>query len=132
VSLSKLIRKREVATATVATLATLPPKYTPSVATVASVAVANPKPEPDFLPFPANDNLPKTDCIDTLETDYAELQAFITELCRIAGHTEEAKAIMLGKCRGIFPFQVAEQRDYFRQQVELATAGTYWTIKATH
>jgi hypothetical protein len=80
----------------------------------------------------ANDNLPKADCIDTLETDYAELQAFITELCRIAGHTEEAKAIMLGKCRGIFPFQVAEQRDYFRQQVALATAGTYWTSKITN
>ena len=41
--LSQLIRKREPATATVATLATLAPITTPSVATVASVAVANPK-----------------------------------------------------------------------------------------
>jgi hypothetical protein len=40
-SLSKLIRKREVATATVATSATVTPINTPSVATVASVAVAN-------------------------------------------------------------------------------------------
>ena len=38
--LSELIRKREIATATVATLATVPPIHTPSVATVATVAVA--------------------------------------------------------------------------------------------
>ena len=41
--LSQLIRKRELATATVATFATVAPITAPSVATVASVAVANPK-----------------------------------------------------------------------------------------
>jgi hypothetical protein len=43
VKLSELIRKKEVATATVATLATVTAKTPPSVATVASVAVANTK-----------------------------------------------------------------------------------------
>ena len=41
--LSELIRKREVATATVATLATVAPVTHPSVATVAGVAVATAK-----------------------------------------------------------------------------------------
>lgn len=43
--LSELIRKREVATATVATPATVSPVMRPSVATVASVAVANDEPD---------------------------------------------------------------------------------------
>ena len=38
--LSELIRKREIATVTVATHATVPPIHTPSVATVATVNVA--------------------------------------------------------------------------------------------
>ena len=38
--LSELIRKRGIATATVATVATVPPIHTPSVATVATVNVA--------------------------------------------------------------------------------------------
>lgn len=42
-NLSELIRKREVATVTVATVATVTPIYPPSVATVASVNVANTK-----------------------------------------------------------------------------------------
>lgn len=47
--LSELIRKREVATVTVATHATVSPIHTPSVATVASVNVAT-----------ANESIPKT------------------------------------------------------------------------
>ena len=43
--LSELIRKKEVATATVATPATVSPVMRPSVATVASVAVANDEPD---------------------------------------------------------------------------------------
>lgn len=114
-SLSKLIRKREVATVTVATHATVTPIHTPSVAIVASVNVANTEP----------------DCLDTLATDYAELQTLIAELCRIVGHTEEAKANMLAACRNVTPAGIAEQRDYFRRLVELATAGKYWTSQTT-
>lgn len=80
----------------------------------------------------ANDTQPKTDCIDTLETDYAELKTFIAELCRIAGHPEEAKENMLAACRKITPAEISDQRDYFRQQVEIATAGRYWSSKAIH
>jgi hypothetical protein len=50
VKLSDLIRKKEFATATVATLATVTPKISPSVATVASVAVANIKTDLATLP----------------------------------------------------------------------------------
>jgi hypothetical protein len=80
----------------------------------------------------SNDNLPKKDSIDTLETDYAELKTFIADLCLIAGHTEEAKEKMQSACLNIYPFQIAEQRDYFRQLVEFATVGRYWTSEATH
>lgn len=74
----------------------------------------------------------KPDCIDTLDDDYAELKSFIAELCRITGYTEEAKEKMLAACRNITPAEIADQRDYFRQQVELATTGSYWTNKTTH
>jgi hypothetical protein len=74
----------------------------------------------------------KPDCIDTLATDYAELKTFIAELCQIVGHTEEAKANMLAACRDVTPTGIAEQRDYFKRLVELATAGRYWTSKTTH
>ena len=87
--------------------------------------------EKNFIEF-ANDAPPKTDCIDTLKTDYTELKTFITELCRIAGHPEEAKERMLAACRNITPAEISGQRDYFRQQVDQATAGKYWTSKATH
>lgn len=71
------------------------------------------------------------DCIDTLASDCAELNTLIAELCRIVGHTEEAKANMLAACRNVTPAGIAEQRDYFRRLVELATAGKYWTSQTT-
>ena len=78
------------------------------------------------------DAIPETDCLDTLAKDYAELKTCIIELCRIVEHTEEDKANMLAACPKLYPFQVAKQRDYFRQQVERATAGKYWNYQTTH
>jgi hypothetical protein len=118
VSLSKLIKKREVATATVATPATADYINTTSVATVASVAVANDETETEYVAIP--------DCIDTLGIDYAELKSFIAELCEIVGHTEEAQNTMLKACRNLYPFKVASERDYFRLQLEHAKAKRYW------
>jgi hypothetical protein len=80
----------------------------------------------------ANDEPPKTDCLDTLASDYAELKNLIADLCRIVGHTEEARDRMLGACSNLYPFQVAEQREYFRQQVADASGGNYWTGQTTH
>jgi len=101
---------------TPATLATVIPINTPSVATVATVTVTNTKTEPDFLL--------------TLATDSTELKTLITDLCRIVGYTEEAQGRMMEAYRALYPFQVPEQRDYFRQQVEMATAGKYWGATA--
>ena len=55
--LSELIRKRGIATVTVATLATVPPIHTPSVATVATVNVAT---EADVKPETLQDRQRET------------------------------------------------------------------------
>jgi len=80
----------------------------------------------------ANDEVIKADCLTTLEADDSELKAFIAELCRFAGHTEDDQAKMLAACRNLYPFQVSEQRDHFRRQVEMATAGKYWIAQTKH
>ncbi len=68
----------------------------------------------------------KPECMDTLAADYAELKAFIVELCGVVGHDQEAQVKMLAACRNIPPIQIAEQRNIFRQKIELANAGKYW------
>jgi hypothetical protein len=75
---------------------------------------------------------PEPDCIDTLAIDYAELNSLIAELCMIAGHTDDAKERMLAARRYLYPYQVAEERDCFRLQVEQAKAGKYWKNQSTH
>lgn len=85
-----------------------------------------------FTSESANDEVIKADCITTLEADDTELKTLIVELCRISGHTEDAQAKMLAACRNLYPFQVSEQRDHFRRQVEMATAGKYWIVQTTH
>jgi len=75
---------------------------------------------------------PEPDCIDTLAIDYAELKNLIAELCRIVGHTDQARERMLAARRYLYPYQVAEERDYFRLRVELATTGRYWLGQTTH
>lgn len=69
------------------------------------------------------------DCIDTLASDCAELDTLIGELCRIVGYSGEVQGRILAARRNLYPFRVADERDYFRLQVERAKAGKYWTTK---
>lgn len=120
--LSKLIRKREAATATVATFATATTTTIPNVATVATVAVANDQIGLELVATP--------DDLQTLPNDYSELKTLIGELCRIVGYSEEAQSRMLSTCRNLYPYQVSAERDYFRLQVELAKSGEYLQCKS--
>jgi len=69
------------------------------------------------------------DCIDALAGDYAELNTLIAELCLIVGYSDEVQGRILAARRNLYPFRVADERDYFRLQVERAKAGKYWTTK---
>lgn len=77
-------------------------------------------------------NATKPDYLDTLATDSAELKTLIAELCRIVGHTEEAKEKMMAAYRSLYPSQIIEQRDFFRLQLKLAHTGNYWISRTKH
>lgn len=65
--------------------------------------------------------------MQTLAADYEELTACINKLCDLAGYSTEVRERMLAARCGLFPYQYASECAYFRLQVILAKAGTYWS-----
>lgn len=68
----------------------------------------------------------EADFVDTLAADSEELAGCISELCQLAGYSDEARERMLDARRNLYPFQYATECAYFRLQVIRARAGAYW------
>ena len=66
----------------------------------------------------------------TLRADYEELTACISELCQLAGYSDEARDRMLAARCNLYPYLYATEAAYFRLQVVRARSGAYWDSDA--